>query len=324
MFRRKKTQLLLDRITQINAQVKECHTVLDQVERAASDATMEMDQIGMSAARMDGSLTKVVDYAKDTKQAQKDSDEELLAVSEKMTDCIQKAVQLQKAYDRAYDEVASREEELADLREHSKYYTDLSKKLSEATVRYQECGEHLSGRICDMEAFGNEISALALQSAIEAGRLGADGARYIEAAQQIRDYSNKYQQLADDFREDIAQLSEDIRQNGEDIQQLIRQLKENNVLLKNTAGKISGQRESMEQLRDGKPAEQLREILKQMQRLQGSTRSTVQMQEAILGEMESIGACFLEEQESAKKLEDILEETKKTIANVEPINEEDK
>lgn len=323
MFGRKEKQLQMERARQMSARVEACRSVMERVDADISDAAVELDQIHMSAVRMDGSLTKVVNYTREAKESQKKREEELLAISDKLTDFAQTAAQLQQAYDAACREVCLREDELKDLMEHSKHYTDLSKKLSEAVVRYQEFVDAISEKIADMEAFGNQIGALALQTAVEAGRLGAEGAQYIEAAQQIRDFSEGYQELADNFRRAAGKMSEAVSQNSEDVHQLIQQLKDNNLLLKKAAGKATAQREDMERLQGSRPEEPVQEAIKQMQHLRGDSRLILQKQEAVLGEMESVGACYLEEQESVEKVEAILERMRQTMAHTEPEHKDD-
>ena len=321
MFKKKEIEQELERANKANAQLEQYKQVLDSMEEYSENARVELDQIGMSATRMDKSLTKVVDYSKDSVNVEQQSSEALAEMTSTLLDISGQNTTLYGAYHTLGEEYRAQKDALLNLMEQSKHYTNITKNLAESTNDYQEHATAMLDETAKMTEYGKSMGVLALNSAIEAGRLGDSGTEYIKAAEEVRDYAERYDASARQMEEEITGLQESIQGTSEQIHQLIVLLKENNVLLSKLAGMSSDQCAKMEQEQIRSSQEQVKELNQQILILQKNSQTVTNAQQLILGEMESIGTCYMEEQDSTKKMETTFDGMKQLLSDLDHIEE---
>ncbi len=310
MFRKKESRQEQENAALCQEQIKEYIRGMRQLQEHNQDAVVELDQIGMSATRMDSSLTKIVDHSKEMLCTQQENGQvlqELAELVEKAAGDQQKLFQQYQHLDQSYEE---QNDAIFQMIEQSKHYTNISKKLSESVHIYQNSAKVFEEETQRMKEVGHNISALALHSAIEAGRLGEGGSDYIRSAEEIRDYAMGYQQGSDALSKAASQLMEQSLQSSQEIHQLILLLKENNVIL----GKLVSMNDKEEKWKKSheveNTAKQLKEMQEKVEQLKLSTQKTSQDGEGIIGEMENVGACYIQQQESTKKMENLFDSIK--------------
>ena len=302
MFHSKEVKQQLQQAETLGRQVETYEAMLQTAASDVAEAQMDVDQLQMSAAKMDRSLTKVVGYAKDTRddqQVMEDGIQECVEVLRQ--DSLQVGQILEKSAKHT-DFLHQQETALTDLMEQSKHYTGLAKSVSEGsnkeTSEIKRLMEQMSG---------------ALQAAIDAGRLGDEGADFIRSAEQIRSLAEVFGGQLSDTLEQAENLQKEITEMSGQIHQFISLLKDNNRALSKMATDVS--RYNAGQTDTESPEASMAGLIETLQEYQGRVTDDISRQECILEEMEKIGTCYIEQEESTTHLEQTVAHMKQTFAD---------
>ena len=120
-------------------------------------------------------------------------------------------------------------EEALKLVDNNKHFTSPSKYLSELPSTFREANQKYSGHIGKMSEYCKQMGVLALNSAIEAGRLGDSGKVFVNSCEVIRTYATNYENEIALMKEEISASNEKIAYLEEQVRHLVGLLKENNV-----------------------------------------------------------------------------------------------
>lgn len=316
MFHSKEVKQQLEQASQMKARSLEYERVIGTATQKVAEAQVEIDQLGMSAAKMDRSLTKVVDFARDTKDTMDRAKESLEDVRQQGSLAREEVDVLCDAYRDGADFARRQQEALHQLQDQSKHYTGLSKTLAETSGR--ECAkvERLIEDVKQLHSFEGTISTLALQAAIDAGRLGEEGTPYIHTAEEIRSLASEFATRTEEMTGKMQQLMEEYGEMDRQIHSFIALLKDNNIAL----GKLAGEaeRESGKEpvdVRDVK--DYLDDLSHGLDELQGMVSGGRQRQEQIMQEMESIGSCYMEQQDSTAHMDEIISDMKQMFSQID-------
>lgn len=313
MFHSKEVKQQLQQAETLGRQVETYEAMLQTAASDVTEAQMDVDQLQMSAAKMDRSLTKVVGYAKDTRddqQVMEDGIQECVEVLRQ--DSLQVGQILEKSAKHT-DFLHQQETALTDLMEQSKHYTGLAKSVSEGSNKETSEIKRLMEQMSGLEKFTGTISALALQAAIDAGRLGDEGADFIRSAEQIRSLAEVFGGQLSDTLEQAENLQKEITEMSGQIHQFISLLKDNNRALSKMATDVS--RYNAGQTDTESPEASMAGLIETLQDYQGRVTDDISRQECILEEMEKIGTCYMEQEESTTHLEQTVAHMKQTFAD---------
>ena len=197
--------------------------------------------------------------------------------------------------------------------EQSKHYTGLAKSVSEGSNKETSEIKRLMEQMSGLEKFTGTISALALQAAIDAGRLGDEGADFIRSAEQIRSLAEVFGGQLSDTLEQAENLQKEITEMSGQIHQFISLLKDNNRALSKMATDVS--RYNAGQTDTESPEASMAGLIETLQEYQGRVTDDISRQECILEEMEKIGTCYMEQEESTTHLEQTVAHMKQTFAD---------
>lgn len=120
-------------------------------------------------------------------------------------------------------------EKVVEIVENNKHFTTPMKHISEALQALREMRQALGERAERMEELSKTMGVLALNSAIEAGRMGESGTRFVTAAEQVRAYADDYEQEALALKDQLGEAEERIASLEEQVHHLNELLKENNI-----------------------------------------------------------------------------------------------
>lgn len=267
----------------------------------------------MSATKMDRSLTKVVDYAKDTRDDQQVMEQGLQEAVDTLRQESLQMQQLEEQCDKHTDFLQKQETALAALMEQSKHYTGYAKSLSEGSNKEIAESKRLQEQISGLEKVTGSISALALQAAIDAGRLGDSGSDFIRSAEQIRSLAEVFGARLTDTIAQTNTLQNEMAQMNTQIHQFIALLKENNQLLGKITTDVNGW--NTEQQQTTSQEEKMTQLVESLLAYQGRVAEGLRRQECILEEMEKIGACYMEQQDSTSHMEQSISHMKQAFSD---------
>ena len=127
------------------------------------------------------------------------------------------------------EQVKGQNEKVVEIVENNKHFTTPMKHISEAPQALREMRQALGERAERMEELSKTMGVLALNSAIEAGRMGESGTRFVTAAEQVRAYADDYEQEALALKDQLGEAEERIASLEEQVHHLNELLKENNI-----------------------------------------------------------------------------------------------
>ena len=316
MFHSREVKQQLEQASQIKARSQEYMRVLGAAQQGVADARVEIDQLGISASKMDRSLTKVVDFARDTQELQNSAIESMADMGQQIACSKEQLKELYGAYEDGVAFAKEQQTSLQRLQEQSKRYTGLSKTLAEASGRECTRVESLIEDMKQLHSFQGTISTLALQAAIDAGRLGEEGTLFIHTAEEIRSLASDFATRTESMPDMVQQLLDEYREMDRQIHSFIALLKENNISL----GKLAAEavKESEKEPVDVNGLQSLfADLAGGYDTLQEALVHSRQHQEQIMQEMESIGSCYMEQQDSTTHMEEIIGDMKQMFSKID-------
>lgn len=115
------------------------------------------------------------------------------------------------------------------LVEGNKHFTTPSKYLTEAPGTMKQSLKSYEKQLADMEEHGRKMSMMALNAAIEAGRLGEDGKQFVASTEEIRQTALEYEKAAASLQTQLQESSAKVEELEENIRHLVALIKENNI-----------------------------------------------------------------------------------------------
>lgn len=314
MFRMKEVKQQLAQAEIWQEQLQTYQQAASAVSEGLVTARIEVDQMNMSASKMDRGLTRVVDYARLTEQSQKQTKESIAQLKEHLKGVAAWEDELGQAYENQVTQAAGRQEALTRLREQSKRYTGLSKASAEMASKGEAYFVSAEQQMKGLKESMNGISNLALASAIDAGRMGESATSYVQTAEQIRQLSCIFSERIDTLVGELQEAAAAYRKQEEQLHQFISLVKENNILL----GKIAeeAEQQSSESMPDDSNS-RLDSIKEELEAMADMAKENRQRQQSILDEMERIGVCYIEQQDSTALVEKTITELKRLLSDTE-------
>lgn len=121
------------------------------------------------------------------------------------------------------------DEKIMEVVENNKHFTTPMKYISELPAARKEEERTMRTRAQHMTELSKNMTVLSLNAAIEAGRMGEAGSRFVATAEEIRSFSEEYKKDAADILEQLDQAEEKNRELEEQIHHLNGLLRENNI-----------------------------------------------------------------------------------------------
>ncbi len=125
-----------------------------------------------------------------------------------------------------FREVLEKTTELVDANKH---FTSPSKYLNEAPAKFRSRNKDMTRQLDQMEEYGKQMGVLALDAAIEAGRLGEAGKQFVASAEAIRSYASHYDEVIASVRKQLTESETEIQRLEEEVHRLVTLLKDNNI-----------------------------------------------------------------------------------------------
>lgn len=205
-------------------------------------------------------------------------------------------------------QMRAQDERIVEIVENNKHFTTPMKYITEAQTTYREECRQLLERAGHMMDLSKNMSVLALNAAIEAGRMGEAGSDFVNAAEEIRTFSENYEREA---REMQAQLTQSEMRNAEleeQVRHLNELLKENNIsmskLYKDSTQNMTTYEGNQTSIRDLIQEE----ILGRTDALRQAEQENAKTQEHILECLDDVWSEIEEYKSSADELETLWKE----------------
>lgn len=127
-------------------------------------------------------------------------------------------------------ELAKQEmEAITELVEANKHFTSPSKYLTEIPATLKLVNESYEKQLSEMAEYGRQMGVMALNAAIEAGRMGEGAKQFVSAAEEIRQTALVYEKAAVSMKEELAASKAKVNELEDTIHRLVGLLKDSNM-----------------------------------------------------------------------------------------------
>ncbi len=198
-------------------------------------------------------------------------------------------------------------DKIMEIVEKNKHFTTPMKYISETAQGLSGEQEKLHGHASRMTDFSKNMGVLALNCAIEAGRMGESGRNFVAAAEEIRALCEQHEQEAGELTEQLNAADARAAELAEQVHHLNELLKENNNSMRRLLGdsteRIAAYESKQRKLRELMPDA----IVGKADALQQSVEECAGTEARMLQEAGDLLDELQEQKQSADELENICQ-----------------
>ena len=132
-------------------------------------------------------------------------------------------------YTQVTDLVRQEMEAITELVEANKHFTSPSKYLTEAPATLKQANESYKEQLDQMAEYGRQMGVMALNAAIEAGRMGEPAKQFVSVSEEIRQTAFVYEKAAVSMKEELIASQAKVSELEDTIHRLIGLLKDSNM-----------------------------------------------------------------------------------------------
>ncbi len=257
---------------------------------------------------MDKELTKVVSHAYDT----------IEEVDESTKVMEQLAMELTAMRGQLEDEEQDKkklQENAHKQKEQLEAFVDGSRKMQEPVRTIQEVRESLTedaqkmrSSLSQMLDYAKQMTVLSLNCAIEAGRMGESGRRFIEAAEEVRLLSSTYERAAQLSVQQLDGMEKRISHLQEHTEALVKSCRDSESCVSRISKSMSEQDEICNRAAERHYLEKTAAISDNLKKFSHNNETINSLSHQTLADIEHLGESFMSEQEARKDLETIVDQ----------------
>jgi len=132
-------------------------------------------------------------------------------------------------YSQVTELVRQEMETITELVEANKHFTSPSKYLTEVPMILKQTNESYEKQLSEMAEYGRQMGVMALNAAIEAGRMGEGAKQFVNAAEEIRQTALVYERAAVTMKEELVASQAKVSELEDTIHRLVGLLKDSNM-----------------------------------------------------------------------------------------------
>lgn len=281
--------------------------LLDQWVEKREMLASDYEQIKESEKQMEVDIKQATTNIENVSEYAKQNSQSVAGLSHLVEECKSKMELAEKDYEELCRQIENNLDKCEEIVEENKHFTSPSKYLSEVPAELR--GQNLAYRtsLAYMAEYGKQMSVMALNAAIEAGRMGDAGRSFVQRAEEIRNFSCKYEETAREVQKAIEASEEKVKQLEETVHHLVSLLKDNNVAMtklmrqmQTTAKQVKGS----DEIAFSKELTKVREELTGVRNIE---EEIIKSEERNRMQMEDILAEVVRQQEAEKEISDELQ-----------------
>ena len=224
-----KNRMSSDEILEMKNKLEATERFVRNVEKSSEILDTNVTEIAESCSRTGEYANQVADNVNSTIESAKSNIDVEASLIHSLDEYGNAVSKTQADIEKLVEKVKEQNEEALKLVDNNKHFTSPSKYLSELPSTFREANQKYSGHIGKMSEYCKQMGVLALNSAIEAGRLGDSGKVFVNSCEVIRTYASNYENEIALMKEEISASNEKIAYLEEQVRHLVGLLKENNV-----------------------------------------------------------------------------------------------
>lgn len=282
----------------------------DRIAGAAGTAMNILGTLEQEQERFDKALTPVVGHIRQIQAAELDygSKEDLLR--RKLTLLASEQEDTAGQYHQAAEEIRSSKEQVLSAAEEGGALAGPACEITKSAEEFCTGMDKIAEELSRMEDLGRQMGVISLNAAIEAGRMGESGRKFVGAAEEIRVYAGKYQSMAEGLKKQTEGLKKQLSEAQEKIAAFSEQLQEQTDKVAKAAGSFSGGMERLERAEVQDISARLNTFLKEWEEAFTAREEHGACYEEALTHMEQAGECFMNEQQFITQLREQWEKVR--------------
>lgn len=305
MFSGKREKALEEELERVKEQKARMEEKLSWISGLEGEVSGQFSQIEESREQMERDLNQVREHIRQVGELTAESGKAAEDVHGTMMELNNGVGTFEVNHSVFLEQVRRQNERIMEIVENNKHFTTPMKHISEAPAVVRDEAKELMTSVERMKDFSKSMTVISLNAAIEAGRMGEPGRKFVAAAEEICSCSEYYDREARILEEKLKESDAKWEALEEQIRHLNELLKDNNISM----GKLM--RDCMQSMATYEVSQlKLREMLPdavvvQADTLQQSERELSRLKERMELQMEDIRNECETQREGLAKLEDI-------------------
>lgn len=210
----------------IEEQIKEAFA---QIQEQREEFEARVNAIEEGGKRMQADLGQVMENTTDLADYAMNNIEEESILIHNMDDFSKELKSVVDEYSQIAEMVKQHYEAVTNLVEENKHYTTPSKYLTEAPAMIRQDYQSYETKMDELAENGRQMSVMALNAAIEAGRMGVAGKEFVAASEEIRQTALGYEKTALTLKEELQEAQGRIKELEEFVFRLVSLIKDGNM-----------------------------------------------------------------------------------------------
>ena len=295
MFGGKKAKELEEELLALQEKQNRLQEQISNIAKAKDSAEETLVQMTISKTELDETITAV--------------SEELELLKECSEANSGQNIRLQQEKEALCQQMEGEHEKIAKVVEKNKYVTTPMKEIESFYEAYCQERESVEEALQKLADISQNMGVLALGAAIEAGRMGEDGRKFVTAAEEVRVNAEQYTSAVADVLARISGFEETATEAEKQIHTLNDLLKENNGSLV----KLLEDRDTEVAETDHENVEEETDIEEILESLCQGENEFFEVQSRVLSKAETLRQEWKEHKECADELERNVEEVHRFV-----------
>ena len=313
MFGTKKDKAIVAELQEVKQQLQQKEQAVELVAKKQDDVVEHFARMTASRAQMDTELTEVVSHVKVVKETSEQNCSEAKKLSDDLNEALGILQKANKEQELFVEKMSAQRDEIQEIVEQNKHFTTPAKYLTDYVLSNRNQQETIKQATEKMLEYAKNMSVLSLNAAIEAGRMGESGRKFVDAAEEIRSFSNQYEETATTIVAQLKAAQEKNQELEEQVKHLNTLLRDNNVAMGRVVKESMVEVDHYKQEGGHLKTAYLQDALDATASFLEKEKETIDRQESILLQMEGIGEEFMDQRECCEELENICKEVMNSV-----------
>ncbi len=308
MLGRKAKIELKEELNNITTQLDALESRQKMIIEKSGDILTEIDAAEIAADAQDRELNSVVNSAKEIKDMAEESAEKAGLLSD-AEESLRAIIKEREEFNDGMKQRAETEKELLyALMDESKHSSGIAKTLREASESFETKAGSILTDIDKLAEFSGSISEMSLNAAMKAGRMGESGMDFVRAAEEIRSYSEEFEDFVSKARDNVTELKQSFRETQDSMVALLDIMRNTSHSLTKIVSAVDEDNEAVKGERKIDPVRDLKDIKETAEVFLETQNGILEEQKQIMDHIEKIGTHYIEENQNIAKIKEILKE----------------
>ena len=229
MFGAKKEKALEEELHAVKKQNERRRRLLEKIAEQQDDVLEQFARVTASRAQMEKDLQQMAEQVQQMIEMAESSESTAGELHNELISAYNAVGTFDVNHAVFVRQRKEQDNKVTEIVENNKHFTSPMKYITESSTAMKEENGKLHAQTERMLEFSKSMGVLSLNAAIEAGRMGDAGAKFIPAAEEIRTYSEQYEQETKELQVQLQQSKERLSNMEEQITHLNQLLKDNNI-----------------------------------------------------------------------------------------------